>query len=97
VNFVGGEFTVRVDAPDHRELVLPIGRPQSLTAVTINGASLSPSEVADIIVDERAGSLWRRWGWHYYGQDSWYNQRLNVTVTGVSGFGDRWVVCLRDG
>jgi hypothetical protein len=86
VNFVGGEFTVKVDAPDHRELVLPIGRPQSLTAVTINGASLGSTEIADIIVDERTGSLWRRWGWHYYGQDSWYNQRLNVTVTGVSGF-----------
>jgi hypothetical protein len=86
VNFVGGEFTVTVDAPHSRELFLPIGRPQSLSSVVINGAALSASDVADIVIDPRSGSLWRRWGWHIYGIDGWLKTRMNITITGVSGF-----------
>lgn len=86
VSFVGGEFTVVVDAPDKRELFLPVARVRKLTAVNINKQDLTQSEIDEIIVDERQGSLYRRWGWHYFGYDSWFNQRLNVKITGLAGF-----------
>lgn len=86
VSFVGNEFTVRLDAPHGNELFLPVGRPKSLTGVSINGVALSDAEVADIIVDTRAGSLYKRWGWTAYGVDGWYRGRLNITVTGIAGF-----------
>jgi hypothetical protein len=86
VSFVGGEFSVVVDAPDKRELFLPVARVRKLTAVNINKQDLTQAEIDEIIVDERQGSLYRRWGWHYFGYDSWFNQRLNVKITGLAGF-----------
>ena len=78
VKFTGGEFTVTLDGTGGTELFLPVGRPRSITKVVVDGATLSAGELATILVDSRAGVL-------YY-PTGWYSGRLNVTVTGVSGF-----------
>jgi len=78
VKFTGGEFTVTLDGTGGTELFLPIGKPRSITKVVVNGTTLSAGELATILVDSRAGVL-------YY-PTGWYSGRLNVVVTGVSGF-----------
>jgi len=78
VKFTGGEFTVTLDGTGTTELFLPVGRPRSITKVVVDGTTLSAGELATILVDSRAGVL-------YY-PTGWYSGRLNVVVTGVSGF-----------
>ena len=86
VNFVGGEFSVTVDTPMGNELFLPIGRPTSVRSVVISGTPLSDADVAGIVVDTRSGSLWRPWGWAAIGSSNANYGRLNIKITGVSGF-----------
>ena len=78
VKFTGGEFTVTLDGTGTTELFLPVGKPRTITKVVVDGATLSSDALATILVDSRAGVL-------YY-PTGWYSGRLNVTVTGVSGF-----------
>jgi hypothetical protein len=78
VKFTGGEFTVTLDGTGGTELFLPVGKPRSITKVVLDGTTLSASELATILVDSRSGVL-------YY-PSGWYSGRLNVVVTGVSGF-----------
>jgi hypothetical protein len=78
VKFTGGEFTVTLDGTGGTELFLPVGKPRSITKVVVDGTTLSAGELATILVDSRAGVL-------YY-PSGWYSGRLNVVVTGVSGF-----------
>jgi len=78
VKFTGGEFTVTLDGTGGTELFLPVGKPRSITKVVVDGTTLSAGELATILVDSRAGVL-------YY-PTGWYSGRLNVTITGVSGF-----------
>ena len=78
VKFTGGEFTVTVDGNGGTDLFLPIGKPRSITSVTIDGTALTGTDLTDILVDSRAGVLYRA--------AQWNSGRLNITVTGVSGF-----------
>jgi len=78
VKFTGGEFTVTLDGTGGTELFLPVGKPRSITKVVVDGTTLSAGELATILVDSRAGVL--------YNPTGWYSGRLNVVVTGVSGF-----------
>lgn len=78
VKFTGGEFTVTLNGTGGTDLFLPVGKPRSITKVVVDGATLSSDSLATILVDSRAGVL-------YY-PTGWTSGRLNVTVTGVSGF-----------
>lgn len=78
VKFTGGEFTVTVDGNGGTDLFLPVGKPRSVTSVSINGTALTGTDLTDIKVDARAGVLYR--------QAYWPSGRLNITITGVSGF-----------
>jgi hypothetical protein len=78
VKFTGGEFTVTLDGTGNTELFLPVGKPRTITKIVVDGTTLSADELATILVDSRAGVL-------YY-PTGWISGRLNVTVTGVSGF-----------
>lgn len=78
VKFTGGEFTVTVDGNGGTDLFLPVGKPRSITSVTIDGTALTGTDLTDIKVDARAGVLYR--------QAYWPSGRLNITITGVSGF-----------
>jgi hypothetical protein len=78
VKFTGGEFTVTVDGNGGTDLFLPVGKPRSITSVTIDGTALTGTDLTDIKVDARAGVLYRAARWN--------SGRLNITITGVSGF-----------
>jgi len=78
VKFTGGEFTITVDGAGGTDLFLPVGKPRSVTSVNINGTALTGTDLTDIKVDARAGVLYR--------QAYWPSGRLNITITGVSGF-----------
>ena len=78
VKFTGGEFTVIVDGTSGTDLFIPVGRPRSVTSVTVDGVALTDVQLALIKVDTRAGVL-------YY-SNRWNAGRLNITITGVSGF-----------
>lgn len=78
VKFAGGEFTVTVDGNGSTELFLPIGRPQSITSVLVDGVALTADQLALVKVDVRQGVL-------VY-TNRWNTGRLNITITGVSGY-----------
>lgn len=75
VSFTGREFTVTVNGSGTTELFLPVGRPRSVTSITVDGVVASTS---GITVDERAGVL--------INSNTWTAGRMNVTVTGVCGY-----------
>lgn len=78
VSFTGREFNVTVDGNGTGELFLPVGRPRSISKVTIDGSTISANDLAAITVDERAGILVRN--------TAWTLGRRNITVTGVCGY-----------
>jgi hypothetical protein len=78
VKFAGGEFTVTCDGNGQTDLFLTVGKPRTITSVTINDTALTAEQLATVKVDERTGVV-------YY-PARFTAGRLNVTVTGVSGY-----------
>lgn len=91
VSFCGREFTAVLDGSGTRDQYVQVGRPQTVTAASTSSTALNASElsvytsstltaqeIADLIVDERAGTIYR--------PVIWPSGRKNVTITGTCGF-----------
>ena len=78
VKFTGGEFTVTLDGNGQTDLFLPVGKPRTITSVTVNGEAYTSEQLAAVKVDQRTGVV-------YY-PNRFTAGRLNVTITGVAGY-----------
>lgn len=78
VKFAGGEFKVTLDGNGKANLFLPVGKPRSITSITIGQNALSQDDLSTVKVDERTGEV--------YFPNRFTSGRLNVTITGVSGY-----------
>ena len=78
VSFTGKEFTVRVDGSGTTDLFLPVGRPRSISSVTVEGAALSATDLAALIIDERGGVV--------INPVPWRLGRANIVITGICGY-----------
>ena len=74
----GGEFTVTIDGRGTSELFLPVGKPRTITKVTVDGVAISSEDLATVKIDVRQGII-------IYAK-KFASGRMNVTVQGVSGF-----------
>ncbi len=77
VAFVPREFTERIDGRGRTDLLLPVVRPLAVTAVTVDGSTLSVGDLAGLeLYDD--GRL--------YFESGWSAGRRNVVVTGTHGY-----------